>query len=113
MKKIIHISLYKFIALAALLLITFSCSDDDDKGPVSDCSAVLNELEDKYAELDEVGYNCTKMKEIFNEILDLLEKNKNCDEMKQKASDEGYDNVDEYIDDLANSFQAYMSDCPG
>jgi hypothetical protein len=115
MEKMIQHSVLRTVLFFTLIIFSASCGDDDEK-PSSDsksCAALSDQIEAKYAELDEIGYNCDKMKPIFNDILKLVNGGKDCDELKALAKDEGFDSVEEYIDYLENYFNVYTSDCPG
>lgn len=113
-KKIQH-NVFTMIFIVMLTVFGASCGDDEGEKPNKEkgCASLSEQLEAKYAELDEIGYNCSKIKEIFNDILDLLNEGKNCEELEAIAADEGFGSVDEYIAYLEQSFKAYASDCPG
>jgi hypothetical protein len=105
----------KAIFFFTLIILAASCSDDEEK-PGNDsqsCASLSEQIEAKYAELDEIGYNCDKMKDIADDILKLLNEGKDCDALKALAADEGFSSVEEYIDQLEKYFKTYMSDCPG
>ena len=113
MKKIQQ-NVFTIILIVTLAVLGASCGDDEEEKPMNvNCASLADKLEAKYAELDEIGYNCEKMRKIFDDIIDILNEGKDCEELKSIAADEGYGSVEEYIAYLEQSFKAYMSDCPG
>jgi len=113
MKKKIQAVALRVLLSVTVMMFAFSCDDDESNEPNSECASLASQIEAKYEELDEIGYNCDKMEDIFNDILELLNQGKSCEELKGLAKDEGYDTVEEYIDYLEQAFKSYMSDCPG
>lgn len=89
------------------------CDDDDAPKPKGGCDAFQNNLDGLNAKLKEIGFDCDKMPKIYDDILDLLQANKDCEAAKQVAKDKGFDSVDAYITSLSKTFDAYLSDCPG
>jgi len=99
--------------LITLTLLSLSCSEEENEEFKAACPSLASELEGKYGDLNEIGYDCSKMKQIFNDILKLIGEGKECSAIQKIATDEGYDSVDEYLSDLEKQFKSYMSDCPG
>lgn len=111
-------NVFTIILIVALAVLGASCSDDESENPVDkisdkSCASLAEQLEAKYDELDKLGYDCKKMKELFAQILELLNEGKSCDDFEAIAADEGYNSVEEYIAYLEKAFKAYASDCPG
>jgi hypothetical protein len=113
MKKNLRNFLLPFILVTALAFTFGACNDNEDPAPEGDCSTLSDDLEELYDQLDEVGYDCEEMPKLFDEIIELLNKRKTCPQVEELASDEGYDNVDDYISDLEEQFEMFMNDCPG
>ena len=103
--------------VALIIVIAFStaskCNEEDDPQPKGGCEAFEGNLNSLYNQLDKIGYDCDKMPKLFDDILDLLQDQKDCVAAKQVAKDKGFDSVDAYITSLSKTFDAYLSDCPG
>src|SRR5690606_3931060 len=92
-------------------LFSLSACEKDDEAPDVNCASIQSELEAKQLEWEMIGYDCPKLEILFDEILDILNQGKNCKEIQDLAKDEGFDSVEEYIAQLENQFNAYLSDC--
>lgn len=110
MKTINQTILMKMVCLIMPVLFFLSCGSDDEE-PSTNCAALASQLEAKYDELNEIGYDCTKMQNIFDEMFDILNKGKECQELKDMAEEEGYNSVDEYIEYLESYSSVILSDC--
>lgn len=102
---------------ALIIVLAFStaskCDDEDAPQPKGSCDTFEGNIDDLYSQLDKLGYDCDKMPKLFDDILNLLQNQKDCAAAKQLAKDNGFDSVDAYVASLSKTFNAYLSDCPG
>jgi len=105
------------ILLSVLLVVAgasfmFSCGDDDD-GDANDCSALSNQIASKTSDLLEAldGGDCTEVENAYNDLIDLYTDGHDCDAFEEAVEDAGYDNYNEFIEDMEDQRDLYLSDC--
>ncbi|HEY3405360.1 MAG TPA: hypothetical protein VGK59_18370 [Ohtaekwangia sp.] len=100
------------VALALAISVSFvSCSDDDD----FDCDSLEDKVDDKYEDIDEayLDEDCEKIDDLFDDVVSLIKKGKNCTIVKEAIEDGGYDDVDDFIEnEIEPDREDYLADCP-
>lgn len=98
------------VAMSALFM--SSCGDDGD-GDKKDCGALSNQLSSATNDLLEAldGGDCTDVENAYNDLLDAYRDGDDCDAFKNAVEDAGYDNYNEFLDDLEDERDLYLADC--
>ena len=98
------------VALSASFML--SCGSDGD-GDKKDCSALSNQLATATNNLLEAldGGDCTDVENAYNDLLDAYRDGDDCDAFKNAVKAAGYDNYNEYLDDLEEERDLYLADC--
>ncbi|HEY3405314.1 MAG TPA: hypothetical protein VGK59_18140 [Ohtaekwangia sp.] len=107
MKQKINSSLLGVIVLLSLSVVSISCGDDDD-GDVN-CNKIYSEIGDVTGDL--LSEDCEVVIDAYTELIDLYDKGRDCDAIEEAIEDEGYDSVDEWIEELEGAREDVEDDC--
>ena len=111
MKKNVNLIPPCALLLLACSVLFSACDESDSEKKDVDCEAAMKQLNSKYGLLLEFSSNCDQMQKLADEISDLFDDVKDCDELKEAAAAAGYDNVQDYINAQKETLENYLSDC--
>lgn len=106
----------KIISSVLLVVVSVSlissCGDDGD-GDKKDCNTLSNQLASATNDLLEAldGGDCTDVENAYNDLLDVYRDGDDCDAFKNAVEDAGYDNYNEFLDELEDERDLYLADC--
>lgn len=102
------------LLLAALPIIFFSCDTNSDEEQI-DCDAIMEELEDLEADVEEAYAegDCDEFEEKSEELVDLYKKAAACEDFEDLLEDRGYDSdeADDFIDDFEEWREEAVDNC--
>jgi len=102
--------LSRLTLICAVAVLSFSCGDDDDK---VDCNKLYNQfVTQATAYFDALeDEDCEQADEAYQDMKSTLNSGKNCKELIEALEEEGYDSLDEYIEEMDEQHDIYMADC--
>ncbi len=105
MKKINWLA---FLLVAAFAFTTVSCNDDDK----INCDTVEDQLDDLNEDLEDAidEGDCDEIESIYSKAFSILRKGKNCEYVTELLDVIGYDNVEDFIDELEDERDAILDD---
>jgi hypothetical protein len=101
----------RLMLICAVAVLSFSCGDDDDDKV--DCGKLYNQFVTQATTYFDalMAEDCEEAEKSYQEMKKTLNSGKNCEQLLDALEEEGYDSLEEYIEELDAQHETATADC--